>query len=312
MRIAVMATGGVGGYIGGLLAKDGHEVHFIARGAHLQAIREHGLHVKSIDDEFRLSPAHATDDPSRIGPVDLVLFAVKTYDTESAARLMQPLIGPDTTVVTFQNGVESVDVIDAVIGPGHVIPAPIRIETFVAAPGRIEQRSPFRVIALGEMNGQITPRLEAVAGLLKKHPLEVTVTREMPRPIWTKMLALASLSGLTSLARTPGYELFRLPEAREALLQSLAETAAVARAHGVEFTPAEMESATNFSIKIRPGITASMHKDVLAGRRLEIDALSGAVVRMGHAKGIPTPVHLTIYAGLKPLDLAAQEKAGAS
>lgn len=282
------------------MAKDGHEVHFVARGDHLSAIRKCGLHVTSFDDEFTISPALATDDPRSVGQVDWILFAVKTYDTDAAIKQMAPLVGPNTSIFTFQNGVESFDKLSTAFGREHCVPAPIQIESFIRAPGHIEQRSPFRNIVVGEMDRSVSKRVQEFADTLKRHNLNVVVSTEMPRPIWTKLLFLASLSGLTTVARTPAHDLFKSPEAREALHEAIVEIVKVAKALGVNLTDEDIERTQNMAFNLQPGMTSSMHKDLLNGKRLEVDALNGAIIRLGHANGIPVPVHQTIYACLKP------------
>jgi len=306
MKIAVMATGGVGGYLGALLAKNGNDVTFIARGAHLAAIRANGLTVTSISGEVSVKPARATNDPAQIGAVDWVLFAVKTYDTDSAAHAIRPLVGANTTVVTFQNGVESFDLLAAILGREHILPAPIQIESTIIAPGVIAQTSNFRVVTAGEMDGRITPRVEWLVAQLKPHGVDANASDKMPAPIWAKMLFLASFSGLTTLARTEGATLFKQPVAQGALRAAMQEVFEVAAAYGVALAPDAVEQRMKFGLGIQPGMTASMHKDLLKGNRLEIDALSGAIVRLGAVKGVPTPVHQTIYAALKMADEQAK------
>ncbi|MBI3741355.1 MAG: 2-dehydropantoate 2-reductase [Chloroflexi bacterium] len=308
MKIAVMAAGGIGGYFGGLLAKNGNDVTFIARGEHLRAMRAQGLRVKSIDAEFSIQPARATDDPSHVGVVDWIIFAVKTYDTESAARAIQPMVGEQTTVVTFQNGVDAYDQIGAVTGKDKVIAAPVQIESFIAAPGVIAQTSSFRSVSVGEMNGAITPRVEWLVEQLKRNKVDASASDQMPAPLWTKLLFLASFSGLTTLARTEGATLLKSANAQIVLRAAMQEVYAVARAYNVNLAPDLVEQRMKFALNVPPGMTSSMHKDLLAGKRLEIDALSGAVVLLGAAKNIATPVHQTIYAALKAEDERAKLK----
>ncbi|MBI5302182.1 MAG: 2-dehydropantoate 2-reductase [Chloroflexi bacterium] len=308
MKIAVMATGGVGGYLGALFAKNGNEVTFIARGAHLHAIRANGLTVTSISGDVSVRPARATDNPAEVGTVDWILFAVKTYDTASAAQTIRPIMGSNTTVVTFQNGVESCDILAAAVGKEHVLPAPIQIESAITAPGVIAQTSSFRVVTVGELDGRITPRVEWLVAQLQSHGLDVTASDKMPAPIWAKMLFLASFSGLTTLARTEGSILFKQPQAQVALRAAMQEVFDVATAYGVPLAPDLIEQRMKFVLGIQPGMTASMHKDLLKGNRLEIDALSGAIVRLGAAKGVATPVHQTIYMALKQEDARAKLK----
>ena len=308
MKIAVMATGGLGGYYGALLSKNGNDVTFIARGAHLRAIRENGLTIQSMHGNFVVKPAQATDNPREIGTVDWVLFAVKTYDTESAAQLIKPMVGAPTTVVTFQNGVDAFDQIGAAVGKARVIVAPTQIESAISAPGVISQNSAFRRSIVGEMNGKISPRVEWLVDQLKRAGVEASASDQMPAPLWLKLMFLASASGLTTLARTEGATLFQSQLGRATLRAAMQEVVDIATAHGVKLPVDALEKQMEFAASWRPGMTTSMHKDLLAGKRLEVDALSGAVVRLGAAKGIATPVHQTIYIALKAEDERAKEK----
>ncbi len=302
MQVAVMATGGIGGYYGGLLAKSGHEVAFVARGAHLRAIRAQGLHVKSIDDEFLIQPARATDNSAEIGPVDLILFSVKTYDTDTAAQLCKPLLSTRTVIVTFQNGVEEVDRIGAIVGPEHAIAAPTQIETFIAAPGRIEQKSNFRVVTFSEKDVKSRSQIAALAEVFRQNHFQVNVVTDLRRALWDKFIRLAPVAGLASLARTAPAELWQIDFAREVLEAAVREAVAVGCAEGVSLDESDVAGALNWALGLKPGLKPSMQKDVERGNRLEIDALSGAVVRLGKKHGVSTPVHETIYVGLKPID----------
>ena len=303
MKVAVMAAGGLGGYYGALLAKDGHDVTFIARGAHLKAIRENGLIIKSVHGDVTIKPAKATDDPAQVGPVDWILFGVKTYDTQAAAQQMRPMVGAQTAVITFQNGVDAPDEIGAIVGKDHMLAAPTQVVSNIVAPGVIEQKSPFRLTTIGEVGGQgLTPRVEQIVAALKKTGIEATAVADGLPPLWHKFVFLASTAGLASIARTAPYELFQLPEARAMLHAAMEEVDAVGRALGVAMDADIVERQYQFSLNLKPGVKPSMQLDVEQGKRLEIDALSGAVVRLGAAKGIKTPVHQTIYVGLKPED----------
>ncbi len=303
MKIAVMAAGGLGGYYGALLAKDGHAVTFIARGAHLKAIRENGLTIKSIHGDLTVKPARATDNPADVGAVDWILFGVKTYDTESAARAMQPMIGAQTAVLTFQNGVEAADQIGAIVGREHVLVAPTQIVSNIIAPGAIEQKSPFRTTTVGEIGGQgLTPRVDQIVAAFKRTGVDMSAAADGRVPLWHKFVFIASASGLASLARTAPYDLFQLPEARVTLRAAMQEVDAVGRAHGIAMDADIIERQYQMALNLKPGIKPSMQLDVEQGKRLEIDALSGAVVRLGAAKGIATPVHQTIYVALKMED----------
>ncbi len=302
MQVLVMAAGGIGGYYGGLAARAGEDVIFIARGEHLNAIRERGLAVKSIDAEFELPRVRATSNPADTTLVDLVLFSVKTYDTDAAAHAIKPVIGDSTAVVSFQNGVESVEAIGAVIGPEHIVPAPTQIETFIAAPGRIEQKSSFRVVTFSESDMDRFPQLARLADIFRSANFQVNVVIDRDKALWDKFIRLAPVSGLASLARALPFDLFQNPVARDTLEASIQEAVSVGRAEGVNLSQKDIAGAVDWALGLKPGLSPSMLKDVERGNRLEIDALSGAIVRLGKKRGIPTPVHATIYTGLKPVD----------
>ncbi len=308
MKVAVMAAGGLGSYYGGLLAKNGHDVTFIARGAHLQALRQNGLTVKSVHGDFTVKPAKATDRPADVGPVDWVIFSVKTYDTEPAAQAIRPIVAPNTTVVTFQNGVENHEQIGAIIGMDHVIVAPTQIVSNIVAPGEIAQKSTFRISFVGEVVGaKVTPRVEQFVGELRKAGVEATAVPNGLKPLWHKFVFIASIAGLATLARTEPHALFQLPEARCALHQAMEEVYEVGKALEIDMDSDIVERQYQFTLGMGPGVKPSMQLDLEQGKRLEIDALSGAVARLGAAKKISTPVHQTIYAGLKMEDERIQK-----
>ncbi len=303
MKVAVMAAGGLGSYYGGLFAKNGHDVTFIARGAHLQALRQKGLTVKSVHGDFTVQPVKATDHPAECGPVDWVIFSVKTYDTEPAARAILPIVGPTTTVVTFQNGVENHELIGKIVGMDHMIVAPTQIVSNIVAPGEIAQKSPFRISFVGEVAGdKVTPRVEQFVGELRKGGVEATAVPNGLKPLWHKFVFIASIAGLATLARTEPRELFQLPEARCVLHGAMEEVFAVGKALGIDMDADIVERQYQFTLGMGPGVKPSMQLDLEQGKRLEIDALSGAVTRLGAVKEISTPIHQTIYAGLKMQD----------
>lgn len=306
MKIGVMAAGGLGSYYGALLAKTGNDVTFIARGGHLKAIQSHGLTIRSVHGDFTIKPANATDDPAKVGPVDWVLFAVKTYDTEASAQAIEPMLATDTAVMTLQNGVEAHQQIGAAIGIGRVLVAPTQIVSNLAAPGLIEQRSQFRVVTIGEAGGGMTARIERIAAAFRKAGVDATATPDVLRPLWHKFVFIASIAGLASLARCTPHELLQLPEARETLRAAMEEVYRVDTALGVRMDSDIVERQYQFCLKLAPGQKTSMQIDLEQGKHLEIDALSGAVVRLGAAQVVPVPVHRTIYAGLKTQDAQAR------
>lgn len=307
MKIAILGAGGLGGYFGGLLAQAGHTVTFIARGAHLEAIRERGLQVHSVHGDFTISPARATNNPNEIGPVDLALFAVKTYQIDEAARLLPPLVGRETTVLTAQNGVDARERVAAVVGERAVLPGAVWISSGVESPGVIRQTSSFRRLVFGELSGEISPRAEAVLAAFQPTGAQVELSTDIRKVLWTKFAFLASYSGVSSLVRLPAGEVTACAETMEIIREAIAEVEAVARARGIALDADVVEKTMAFIKSMDTGVTSSMQRDVEAGRRLEIDALSGAVVRYGKESGIPTPAHRFIYATLKPVDAKASK-----
>ena len=308
MKIAIMGTGGVGGYYGGLLAKAGKDVTFIARGAHLQAIRKTGLQVKSVHGDFQVSKAKATDKPADVGPVDLIIFATKTYQTDEAAKAIKPMVGKDTVVVPLQNGVDAADRIGQVVGMDHVLGGATWLSAAIEAPGGIGQYSEFRRIALGEFSGKTTPRLTSVYDLLKETGAAVEVSDNILKVLWTKFVFIASVSAMGSLTRVTFGEYRGVPEARAVLGEAIGEAAAVAIARGVKLDADILAKTQAFIDSSAPGIKPSMQRDVEAGKPSELESLIGVVVRMGAEKNVPTPLMRFAYAMLKPGELKAQQR----
>ena len=301
MRIAIMGTGGVGGYYGALLALAGqHDVAFIARGPHLEAIREKGLQVKSVLGDLLVSPALATDRPAEVGPVDLILFTTKTYHTDEAALLMKPMVSDTTTVVSFQNGVDAAERIGAVVGRERVLGGATWLSAAVEAPGVIGQYSQFRRIVLGELDGRKTKRLEDISRALQEAGPTVEVTDNIAKVLWTKFVFISSVSAVGSLTRVTFGEYREVPEARAVLKEAIGEVAAVARAGGVELDGDVVEKTLDFLDGSAPGIKPSMQRDVEGGKVNELESMVGVVVKKGEELGVPTPFMRFAYAMLKP------------
>ena len=300
MRIAILGSGGVGGYYGALLAHSGNDVTFIARGAHLAAMRERGLEVQSVHGDFILDPVQATDDASRVGPVDLVLVAVKTYDLDAAARSAVPLVGPGTAVLPLLNGLDAAERLAAVLGDGKVLGGMTHISSALAAPGVIRQVSPLRRITLGERDGTASARAEAVRDVLAAAGADVTLTRQIDVSLWEKFLFIASIGGVCCLARQSMGPVLATAETRRLYNEALLEVESLARARGVGLPADVVERALQITAGFAPGTKPSMLADLEAGRRLELEAMSGTVVRYGREAAIPTPVHWAAYAALKP------------
>ncbi len=306
MKIAVMGTGGVGGYYGGLLARAGYDVVFIARGAHLAAIREKGLQIKSVHGDFLVSPAGATDRPAEVGEVDLVLFATKTYHTDQAAQLIKPMVGRDTVILPLQNGVDAVDRIGPVVGADHVLGGATWLSAAIEGPGVIGHYSQFRRIAIGEFNGLITPRARSVFDALKRTEATIELVENIVQILWTKFVFIAGVSALGGLTRVTLGEYRSVPEARRVLTDVMKEVVAVARAKGVALDAEVIDQTLKFIDESAPGIKPSFQRDIEAGRMSELESLIGIVVQFGAQLGIPTPIMRIAYAVLEPGELKAR------
>jgi 2-dehydropantoate 2-reductase len=300
MRIAVMGAGGTGGYFGGLLARAGEEVTFIARGAQLNAIRREGLTVKSVLAGDFTIPAKATDHPADIGPVDLVLFCVKAYDNLVAAELIRPLIGPQTIVLSVQNGIDNEQQIAKVIGPQHVAGCISYVSSTIESPGVIAQTAGPGKIIFGEMAGGTSHRTEALKETLQKAGITAELHPDIQTALWQKFMAICGVNGVTALTRLPMGEIMACEETRKLLKGTMEEVEAVAQASDASLPEGCVQQSVDFFGSLEPSMRGSMYYDLAAGRRLELDVLNGTVVRIGGKHGIPTPINFTIYAALKP------------
>ncbi len=297
MRIAVLGSGGIGGYYGALLAKAGYDVSFIARGAHLGAMQQRGLTLRTPDGDSTI-PVTAVADTRTVGAVDLVLFCVKSYDTEPAAQALAPLMARDTAVVTFQNGVDNVEAIASVVGSGTVLVGVVYIALQLAGPGMVQRTGGEGKIVLGELGGTLTERVQRIASAFQQSGVPHQVSTDINRILWEKFLFIAGLGGVTALARSGIGPLLASPEGRTLLTTSCEEIAAVARAERVPLPSDAADRAVEQAATLPPQWRSSLARDLEDGRRLEVEALSGAVVRRGLKLGFPTPIHQTIAACL--------------
>ena len=295
----VVGAGSVGGYFGGRLAAAGYDVAFIARGAHLAAIHDAGLRIESALGDAHIQPATATDDPATIGPVDVVMVAVKLWDTDAAARGAAPLIGPETAVISLQNGVDAADRLAAILGAGHVLGGVAQIAAVIARPGVIRHIGTMATVIAGERDGRESPRAEALVAALAAAGVDARMSGDIERRIWEKFVFLIGLSALTSVTRQPIGPVRDDPETRALLGQVMAETWAVGRAKGVALDDGLVAKRLAFADTLPPEMTSSMAGDLARGNRLELDWLSGAVVRLGRALGVATPANAFVYAALK-------------
>ena len=305
MKIAIMGTGGVGGYYGGLLAQQGHDVIFIARDAHLKAIHENGLQVKSIHGDFHVQPAQAAEDPAQIGPVDLVVFSTKTYSIENAADRIKPIIVEGTTVLPLQNGIDAADRIGEIVGMEHLLGGVTWISSSVESPGVIKQISQFRRVVTGELDGRITDRVQAVHQAFAETEITAELSENILKIMWTKFVFISTASSLGSLTRLPIGAYRSVPETREMMTGLMREVEAVARAQGVELDPDVVQKSLDFTDNAAPHIKPSMQLDVEAGRRSELEAMIGVIGRKGRELDVPTPIADMVYASLLPVEIAA-------
>lgn len=303
MRIAVVGSGAVGGYFGARLAQAGADVVFIARGAHLAAIRAHGLEVRSAALGDFAVRCRAEEYTSAVGQVDLVLYAVKSYDNATALPLLPPLVGPATVVLTLQNGVDSAADVAGVVGAGHVLGGTTYVATAVEAPGRIVQTGVHRSIIFGEAFGKrraITPRVQAIADVLAPAGIHVRAVPDARVPVWDKFVYLVPFAGVTGTARLPIGPLWALPHVRQVFYAAAREVAAIAAAEGVQISSDRFDTLREYMDGIPAATRSSLLVDLEQGKPIEVEALHGAAVRRAQALGVPAPILSTLYAALKP------------
>ncbi len=300
MRIGVMAAGAVGGYFGGRLAAAGHDVTFFARGAHLAAIRKAGLRIESPLGDLHLRDAQATADPSAVAPVDVVIFAVKLWDLEQAAASLRPLVAGATRVITVQNGIDAVERVAPILGADHVVGGYAQIATVIGSPGTIVHSSKFALFRFGHADRRADPTLTAFVAAAREAGLDVALAEDIDVELWKKFVFLSTMAGMTSATRQPIGPILADPDTRALLHSLLREVVAVGRAKGVGLPADHADKALAFADETLPrGMKASMAHDLERGNRLELDWLTGKVVELGRALGVPTPASETIYAVLK-------------
>lgn len=298
----------MGGYIGALLARADNDVTFIARGAHLQAIRAKGLRVEGPSIQAFTLPVQATSDPREVGPVELVLFCVKTYHNPQAIPLLPPLVGPSTMVISLQNGVDNAEQIGEAIGMEHVLGGAVYIDTLVQEPGVILKSGAVCRVVLGEVDGRETPRAREVHRVLSAAGIEAVLARDIRRELWSKFIFICALSGVACVTRATIQEVMETRETQELFRAVLREVQAVAYASGVRLDPDIVDQVFDRTYRIRKEQVSSMQVDLEHGRPLEVEAINGAVARLGERLGVATPVNATIYAALKIADNRARAR----
>jgi 2-dehydropantoate 2-reductase len=300
MRIAVVGAGGVGGGFGAALAKAGADVTFIARGAHLAAMKSTGLKVISQRGDTHLVPTKATDDPAEIGPVDIVLFCVKLWDVESAGERIKPLIGPGTAVIPLQNGIDAPERLLPILGKEAVMGGVAQISASITAPGVITQVGTFMRMIFGELDGSRSKRAEDFLALCQKAGFDSTLSEQILTELWMKFVLLAANASITALARQPIGQLRDDPDIRPVFIAAYQEVIDVARAKGVALPSDALNRVLEFNRHAPPTMRASMALDLERGNRLELPWLGGKVAELGRQLGVPTPTHGVMYAMLKP------------
>jgi 2-dehydropantoate 2-reductase len=305
VRVAVFGAGGVGAYFGARLAEAGAELAVIARGAHLEAIRAGGLRVDSVLGNMQVEPAIASDSTADVGRVDVVLLGVKTWQVPEAAQSMGPLLAPETLVVPLQNGVETVDELTSTLGERHVAGGVCGGFCFIVAPGHVRHIGGVTFIRFGELDGRKSPRVEALRDLFIRARVDADVPDDIRVTLWEKFLLVVPFGGLGAVTRAP-IGVLLTPLTRDLLTRGMREIEAIARARGVPLAEDVVERTLATLDGVTPSGTSSLQRDIAAGKRSELDAWTGAVVRLGVRAGVPTPVHDFLYAALLPQERRAR------
>ena len=300
--VAVVGAGGTGGFYGGALARDGSDVTMIARGAHLEAIKAHGLQINTVLlGDFHLNP-EATDDMSTLGPVDLVIFSVKSYGTDIAIRDMAPLIGDETLIVSTQNGIDSEQLLCDAFDGSHVLGCTVTVSAMIEEPGVVVQKGGPGSMVIGEMNGGVSGRVDRLVARCKSAGLAAKSSNDIVLALWQKFIFISALSGMTALTRKPIGEIFSQTSTTEMYRQVLTEVVAVGRAEGVNLHADTAEEILATTQAREPFIIGSMGHDLIAGNPIEIGLLNGRVVELGHKHSVPTPANFAIEAALRPYE----------
>lgn len=309
MRFAIVGVGGVGGYFGARLAEAGHEVAFVARGAHLEAIQREGLHVHSPLGDVHIAPARATSAPEDIGPADCVILAVKAWQVEEAARSAAPLVGPGTLVLPLQNGVEAPDQVAGALGREHALGGVAKIISFLTSPGHIQHAGADPTLTIGGLLPEQRERVAALGSILDAAPgMKATVAPDIRVALWDKFLFITAWASLGAATRAPMGVVRRLPETRRLLEASLAELERVAHAHSIALPPSTIPDLLALVDSLPDSGTASLQRDIASGHPSELDNLTGAAVRLGARVNVPTPINAFLHAILTPLEQKARGK----
>lgn len=306
MRIVVAGAGGVGGYFGAKLAAAGEDVTFLARGRTLEALRTRGIRVDSIKGDFALDRVNATDDASSIGEVDAVIVAVKAWQVPEIAPALRPLVGPDTFVVPFENGIEAPQQLADALGAEHVCGGLCGIVSFVVEPGHIRHAGAEPLVSFGELDNRSSDRTGRLRGAFERAGVRAEIPPDIHRSMWTKLAFITPISGIGAVTRLPVGQWRNVPETRALAERAVAEVIAVANARGITLAPNAVELTMARYDGLTPDSTASLQRDVMEGKPSELEAQIGAVTRMAAAANVPAPIHETLYAALVPLERIAR------
>lgn len=308
MHIVVYGTGGAAGYLGARLAQAGEEVSFIARGEHLQAMQTNGLRVDSLKGDMHIQPIRAFAKPALAGIADVVLLGVKTWQVESAARAMGPLLGPKTAVLPLQNGVEAPDQLAAILGPEHVLPGLAKIISFIKGPGHLCHSGLEPFLAFAESSGESSERTEQLWQACEQAGIAAEIPDNIQTALWEKFLFVVAFGGVGAITGAPIGVLRRLPETRQMLRQAMQEIAALASARDIAVPDGIVNTTLAFMDTLPEAGTTSLQRDLAEGRPSEIEAWNGAVVRLGREAGLGTPLHAVIYHSQLPRELRSRER----
>ncbi len=300
MRITIMGAGGVGSYFGARLAASGEDVTFIARGPHLHALRARGMSVKSPHGDFRLETVAATDDPSTVGTVDVILVTAKVYDLETSCAVIAPMVGPETMIIPVQNGVSSVDIVSSWFDRSHVVGGLVFVASFVVAPGEVEHKAELHRLTFGEIDGTLSDRVLAFRDAGQRAGFDAVASENIELELWSKFALLAGIAPVSTLARQTVGGVEADKDLWDLCRRSVSEVVAVGRAKGIAFPPDAVEATLALNARFDPDAKNSMLLDLEAGKPLEHEWVSGEIVRLGRELGVPTPFHEIAYAALKP------------
>jgi len=308
MRIAIVGTGGVGGYFGARLAQSGEDVIFIARGKHLQAMLERGLHVESFLGNFIVSPVQASDNPGLVGKVDMILLAVKAWQVPEVSKDLHPMLAEGTGVVFIGNGVEAPEEISAILGSEHVLGGTCRISSFIAGAGRIRHVGIEPSVAFGELDGRLSQRVAALRESFERAGVKTSIPADIQIAIWEKFVFIAAISGVGAVTRAPAGVIRSLPGSRQMLESAMQEIVQVGHARNVNLEDKLVAKNMAFIDNMAPSVIPSMQRDIMAGMPSELESQNGAVVRLGLQVGISTPVNAFIYHSLLPQEMKARNE----